>query len=117
MKYLATLFLAVLLSACSTTPTTPQQTIYQIEANYTAAAQIILAYKGLPPCPAATVLCSDPAVVAKLKDADNIAYASLKAAETVARSPGAGANAATAQLAAQQAIAALTAITATLATK
>ena len=118
---LAIVFLfAAILAACSSinTPTTPAQTIYQAESDYNAAATIVVAYKALPLCaPASPPLCSKADVVDKLKQADTVAYNALVAAENVARTPGAGANAATAQLAAQQAIAALTTITATLAVK
>jgi hypothetical protein len=117
MKTLAALLLSAILAACAVTPQSPAQTIYQLTSNYNAAATVIIAYKNLPPCPAATALCSDPAIVAKLKQADQIAYSALVAAENTVRTPGAGANAATAAVAAQQAIAALAAIAATLQTK
>jgi hypothetical protein len=117
MKRIASIFLAVLLAACATGITTPQQTIYQATADYNAAASIVIAYKALPPCPAATVVCSDAAVVVRLKQADTVAYNALVAAEATARTPGAGANAATALVAANQAIAALTAISSALTVK
>lgn len=120
MKHAKLLFLSLavaLIGACTTTPQNPEQTIYQMTSNYNAAATVVIAYKALPPCPAATVICSRADVIAKLKAADTVAYNALVAAENTVRSPGAGANAATAQIAAQQAIAALTAITSTLQTK
>ena len=117
MKQVLVIVLSVMLAACGSTPTTPQQTIYQVTANYNAAAQIIIAYKALPPCPAATFLCSEANIVDKLKQADNVAYEALKAAEATARTPGAGANAATALVAANEAVAALTAISSILTTK
>lgn len=113
--FIAGIVLAVL-AACTTTPTTPAQTIYQVESNYAAALTVAVAYKNLPPCgqAAAPLLCSRADVVRKLQLADEVAYPALQAAQNTARSPGAGANAQTAVLAAQQAVAALTAITATL---
>jgi hypothetical protein len=116
---LYTISVALALAACAggLSPTTPQQTIYTVTSDYTAAATVVLAYKALPVCPAATALCKDPAIVQKLRDADTIAYNALVAAENTARTPGAGANAATALVAANQAIAAFTAITATLSVK
>ena len=123
MKRITQLVFATLaafaLFACSTAPTTPQQSIYQLESNYNAAAQIVLAYKALPTCGgvATTVLCSKPEVIAQLKQADNVAYSALVAAENTVRTQGAGANANTAMVAAQQAIQALTAISAALQVK
>lgn len=118
MKYLihaALVAAAVLLASCSSAPTTPAQTIYQVESDYNAAAQVVVAYKALPTCaPTTTVLCSKPEVIAQLKQADTVAYNAIVAAEAVARSPNAGANGATATLAAQQAVAALTAISSQL---
>jgi hypothetical protein len=105
-----------ILAACATQPQTAQQTVYLATADYNAAARIIIAYKALPKCgsPAATVICSRDDVIAQLKAADTVAYEALKAAETTARSPGAGANAQTAIVAANQAIAALARVTAQL---
>ena len=112
--------LALGIAACANNaPTTPQQTIYEVEGAYNDAATVIVAYKSLPTCgsPGATALCSKPEVIAQLKQADNAAYNALVAAETTARTPGAGANAQTALVAAQQAVAALTAISSTLQVK
>lgn len=116
-RIIAALFLSITIAACSVAPTTPQQTIYQATTDYNAAATIVIAYKALPPCPATTAICADAGIVAKLKQADTVAYNALVAAENTARTPGAGANAATALVAANQAIEALTAITSTLQVK
>jgi hypothetical protein len=106
-------------SACATQGGTPATTIYQVENSYNAAATVIIAYKALPPCgqPTSPILCSKAEIIAKLKTADAVAYDALVAAENTVRSPNAGANSQTAIVAAQQAIAALTSITATLAIK
>jgi hypothetical protein len=116
MKAIIALILAALLAACTVTPTTPAQTIYQVESDYNAAAQIIIAYKALPSCALANhpLACSSLDVIAKLKAADTVAYNAIVAAENTARTAGAGANAATALVAAQQATQALTSITSTL---
>lgn len=115
MKYLLACFL---LAACAGAPTTPAQTIYDVESGYAAALAVAVAYKSLPPCaPAAPVICSQPNVVAQLQKADDVAYQALTAAQNTVRTPGAGANAQTAIVAAQQALQALTAITATLQVK
>ena len=75
--------LSVLLAACATNGGSPKQSIAQATNAYNASAQTILAYKKLAPCgsPNATQLCSDPAVVAQLKVADDAAYRALVAAE------------------------------------
>lgn len=118
MKFVSLVFALALAACAAVTPQTPQQTIYQASSAYASAAQVVIAYKALPPCAAtSTVLCQRPDVVARLKAADNVAYESLKAAENVARTPGAGANLDTALVAANQAISALTAITSTLQVK
>lgn len=116
MKRLFVSIILAALAACTTTPQTAQQTIYSATSTYTAAANIVVAYKALPRCgtPMATVICSRDDVIAQLKQADTVAYNALVAAERTARTPGAGANAATALAAANNAIAALTAITAQL---
>lgn len=46
----------------------------------TAAERAALIYTSLPRCPT-TVICSDPATVAKIKSLDNQAYVAVKAAE------------------------------------
>ncbi len=115
----AALCVAFAIAGCATDSTkTPQQTIYQIEGNYRAALKVATVYKSLLSCdqPSAPVLCSKSSVVKQLQDADNVAYTLLQAAERTARTPGAGANADTAILAAQEAIRALLAITMTLGT-
>lgn len=115
---LAILLLSALLAACTASPPqNPQQAIYQLKSSYNAALQVAVAYKNLPPCQPATpevVICSKPDVVRKLQEADRVAFPAIQAAENTVRSPGAGANPQTALVAAQQALQALTTITATL---
>lgn len=113
---------AALVTACASNPsdggTTPAQAVYQMESNFTAALQIAVAYKNLPACgPTAPPLCSKPETVAKVVQASNSTQAALQAAQNTVRNPGAGANPQTAIFAAQQALQALTAITATLQVK
>lgn len=119
MKLFLAACLTFLLAACAVSPQTPAQSVFLIKNDYQAALTVAVAYKNLPPCgqPASPVICSDAKVVAQLQKADDVAYPALQAAETTARTPGAGANAATAIVAAQQAVAALTAITSTLTVK
>lgn len=59
---------------------TPAQTpVAEAEVALTTAERLALHYVTLPACPKAT-LCSDAATVAKIKAADNVAYAAVKAA-------------------------------------
>ena len=122
-RILVASMLCAIVAACSTMGTTPQQSIYQLTANYNAGASIVLAYKGLPACapgqPGQLPVrrCSNTEVMGKLRHADEVAYQALVAAEKTVRTPGAGANADTALIAAQNAIQALNAIAATLQVK
>lgn len=108
----------LLLAACATGPVTLPQGAYQAQSDYIAAGKVMLAYGNLPRCgqPTSPIVCSQQSVVDQLKAADNIAYNAVVAAENTARTPGAGANLATAQTAATEAVAALARITATLKT-
>jgi len=131
MKRLLAAAALAFVAACTSvggTALTPAQSVYQLKSDYDAALTIAVTYKNLPPCGTTTnvpnvgaqkiVLCSDPKVVAQLLQADNVAYAAIQAAENTVRDPTvsqSGAQAAT--VAAQQALAALTSITATLQTK
>ena len=118
-KLLALLAIVVLTGfGCATSPQTPAQGVYAVQGTYATALTIAVAYKALPVCQqGAPVLCSQPSVVATLQKADDAAFAALTAAQNIARTPGAGANAQTAIVAAQQAVSALTSITATLQVK
>ncbi len=118
MKKLFSGLMFALLAACSTTPQSPAQAVYAVQGNYAAALTIAVAYKQLPSCATTTAtLCSKPDIVVKLQKADDVAYPALQAAQNTVRQPNAGANAQTAIFAAEQAVAALTAITSTLQTK
>lgn len=115
-KLLALLAFAVLTGfGCATAPQTPAQSVYAVQGTYAAALSVAVSYKQLPACvQGGPVLCSDPAVVAKLQKADDVAYAALTAAQNIVRTPGAGLNAQTAINAASQAVNALASITSTL---
>ena len=100
---------------CATAPQSPAQAVYAVQGNYAAALSVAVAYKQLPACQqGGPVLCSDSGVVKKLQAADDSAYAALTAAQNVVRSPGAGLNAQTAIVAAQNAVNILAALTANL---
>lgn len=72
---------ALALAACSTT--TVQTDSAAAAVALTTAERLALVYMSLPQCgaPGATAVCSDPAVKAKIKAADNTAYAAVKSAE------------------------------------
>ncbi len=93
---------------------TAPQTIYQVESSYAAALTVAVAYKRLPTCGGAFLICSKSEIVAKLQQADDVAIPLLDAAQKVARTPGAGMNLQTAIDAANAAVQALTSITSTL---
>ena len=63
----------------------------------TGAERLASVYVALPRCPA-TAPCSDPAVVAQIKAADNAAYAAVKQAEANPSMSGAAAAAVSALL-------------------
>jgi hypothetical protein len=117
-SYLASVILVCALAACASGTTTPAQTVYQVQSDYAAALVVSVAYKNLPDCalPGHPVLCSQATIIKQLQDADDIAYPTLTAAQNTVRVQGAT-NAQTAVVAAQQAVAALTAITSKLVIK
>lgn len=120
IRYFLAALVAVILAACATVqPQTPAQAVYQVKSNYAAALEVAVAYTRLPRCtePVTVPICSRYDVIVRLQQADRAAAPALDAAEKVVRAPDAGANPQTAILAAQQAVAALTAITSTLKVK
>ncbi len=81
----------LLIIACAkvAVPETPAQIVYTAEANYAAALRLELAYSKLPRCPAAKV-CSDPKVIKKVQQADNVAWDAILNAQRAVRTPGFG---------------------------
>jgi energy-converting hydrogenase Eha subunit H len=79
-----------LASGCSTvsgmTSVTAQRDVYAIKSDYQAALVVAVAYRRLPACGGAAVVCSTPSVVAKLQAADRAARAALDTAESTVRS-------------------------------
>lgn len=117
-NFVSILALAVLLSACVAGLTRPDQRVFQAKTDYAVALTVAVAYRRLPPCPTATQICSDKAVVAQLQKADRVASAALDAAETVVRTPGFGASSIDGAItAANAALAAMVSITSTLKVK
>ncbi len=96
--------------------TTPAQGVFELKQNYEVALTIAVAYKQLPACGAgAPTVCSNPPIVKQLQLADSTASAALDAAENAVRDPNFDKGAAQAAIvAANQAVIALTQITAIL---
>jgi hypothetical protein len=117
------LILAVVLAAglagCASAPSapdTPQQAVYAAKSAYATALTAAVAYKRLPACSVTRPApCSHPDLVAQLQKADNVAAASLDAAEAAARTPLVSATATgQAVRAAQAALNAMTSLVANL---
>jgi hypothetical protein len=117
MKYAISIVLCALLAACGAKPHDAQTAVYQVVAEYDVAVHAAVAYRDLPACtkPKTAIVCSDPAIVAKLQQAYRSTYPAIQQAEAAVRDPNFNAStASTVLISAQAALAALTAITATL---
>jgi uncharacterized protein YcfL len=81
MKHIAFAAIAsIALAACSSTQ--QSQTVAGAEVALTAAEAAAFQYVTLPVCPASNgTLCSNPAISAQIKAADNVAFAAVKSAE------------------------------------
>lgn len=114
MKRLLAAFVLTLVASCAgvTAPQSPAQAVFAAKQSYAVALTAAVAYKRLPACPAATKICSDPAVVAQLQKIDTASSALLDGAEATVRTGGG--NVQMAITAAEQAVSAFTTITATL---
>lgn len=127
----ATLALAAALAGCAgvTTTTSPtgtttevtananaQRTVFTAKSSYVALLKVAVAYKELRPCSATVTLpCSDPAIVAQIQKADNVASMAIDAAEAAVRTPQVGATAQDRAIAtANSALAALSALVSNL---
>ena len=122
MKKFAVLLFAALLTACVSTPTgtkNPQLQVYSIKQNYDTALTVAVAYDNLPACVSGVkAVCSEHTVKVKLKQAKDVASPAIQAAENAVRDPTFDASTSQAVVAAaNQAVIALTAITAALAIK
>jgi hypothetical protein len=70
------------LNACSSAGSNPAADVAALEARLTAAEDVAIDYIRLPPCAASNgPLCSDNAIVARLKIADMRAYTLVKGAK------------------------------------
>ena len=120
---LAALVMVTALVGCASRPgggspplQSPQQVVFAAKSSYQVALTAAVAYKRLPVCATPRVLpCHDPAILAQIQKADNVAAAALDAAENAVRTPQVGdVPRSKAITAAQTALAALTAITTTI---
>lgn len=80
--FLALAFCLVACIAC--TSANQQSSIAALEVGLATAETAANAYKNLPACSATVTVCSDPAIVAKIKAYDNTAYTTIKTAEGTA---------------------------------
>ena len=120
MKYTFAIFLVLTLSACTqgVKPQTPREAFALAQGTYDAAAALAIKYEALPPCGGTTALCRDASVVAKIKASNLAASNSLDAAEKTIDDPKFAAGGVQAALvAAQNALALITAITTQLGLK
>lgn len=79
------LILGISLLALSACHTPPKNDISAMQAGLTAAEATAFQYVTLPACSGSNGPgCSDPAISAKIKAADNAAYTALVTAQTVA---------------------------------
>lgn len=110
-KYLASIAVLMALSGCQSsaqTPPTPpttqtaalQQKVLAAEVAYEAPLAAAIAYNKLPRCtaPKTVVLCSEPAVVDKLRTANHDVIRAFDAAMTIASTPGVSESAVTAAI-------------------
>lgn len=84
---------------------TPQQTVFAIKSAYAGALTLAVAYNKRPRCgtPNAGTLCSDAAIIAQLRAADDTANNAINAAERAVRSLGASTDIVKAAIIAAQA--------------
>src|SRR6185295_10200196 len=115
---IATLILGLTLTACAALgPKNPQQAAFTLKTDYALALEAADAYGRLPFCdsPADPKICANRDVVKNIKVAKDVAKPAIDAAETAVRNPQFDKSATDAVLVgAQQALIALTKITAAL---
>ena len=93
---LGLLGLLAVVSACAMSPkvgqVSPATALYAVEGNYAAALQLAVAYRQLPRCPVSAPVCHDPAVVVRLRAANQRARTALRGAETIVAARGSAAQ-------------------------
>lgn len=78
--------LVLVLGACASKPPSPERAVFDITVIYSGALAAAVAYESLPRCTeTGPKLCSDPAVVAKLRQADATAKPVLDQAQQLVR--------------------------------
>ena len=90
-KLFAVIALVALVGCVSNTVgKTAAQAVYAAHGAYAAALSVAVQYRRLPACgaPLATALCSDAGIVAQVQRADDVAFAALSEAQSLARTPG-----------------------------
>lgn len=113
--FVALSFLLAIVAGCTTKASNPQQAVFEIEQSYELALSVAVAYDALPDCTPGVTVCSTHAVRVQLKTAKDAAEPAMQAAQNAVRDPNFSASTSSAVLiAAQQAVAALAAIEATL---
>lgn len=116
MKKLLILSCAALaLAGCTRTnlfnnPTSAATTLYQVESDYAVVLGLAVQYRKLPVCGSGGVLCSNPAVLVKIRAANAAVVASLNTAQSVVRAKGTAAQIEAAVSNAENNIAALQAL-------
>lgn len=69
--------LALAVNGCANQP--PGQTVYDVEQGGTVLDKAASAYVALPACPTGAPLCSDAAIIAKIKTAEDNAHTAVVA--------------------------------------
>lgn len=116
MKHFVTLAMAASLAACSATPKTPAQAVYELTATYQGALVVALTYDRLPTCAVGVPpLCATQANRTAIKHAVDKADPLVTVAQTIARATSPDASAfANALSAATAAVGQVSAITTAL---
>ncbi len=91
MKNILALLLLLFVAACST-PQDSAQTVYFLQGNYAIALRAEIAYDKLPRCGQASSpkVCSDIAIVKRLRTADDVAWDAIQQVQVAVRTPGFG---------------------------
>jgi hypothetical protein len=106
---------ALFIGCGSVKPTNPQQQVFEISQTYEDALEAALVYDNLPDCTPGVTVCSTKEIRQKIKVAKDAASPAIKAAQTTVRDPNFSASTGSAVIvAAENAVAALAAITAAL---
>lgn len=98
MKTFLAFLMAFAIAACGTASEqakTPAQRVFAAQADYNALLAAAVAYESQPRCAegqSRLARCSDPKVVEKIREADNLAFTAITAARNAVRTPGSSAS-------------------------